>query len=1077
MQEMVRFCESKFGRVDVVIHGAAILIERQLVATSYEDYLSVVRTRGLGTANLLSALSNLQHKPIVMNLGTGGARFGSPGLTAYGSGHQLAAALVKDWGEAFSACSKTLVFGPWLDVGMTRQGNSAERFRKKGIDFITPKKGSAFFLNELKSWDRSEVVLRGKPASAFGQENSTASHPMIDSWEKTGDQIIEAVGLFSPAIQPWIERHRIAGEPYLPGVYGLELMVATTSFFRPELKLVSISDVHWKQPLRFPGGRERAIRVCSEVISDSHDGLTCRSTVYTVLPQTRERRVHQECLVELGKPNSRQESVLPEIREGVELFEPIRAKDLYAFFDEHCENPDRNFEYQSITAVNAMSHLGFSTTTKGDENQTLSGKLKIKNGILLDACVHSPYYYFFSENSTGLPLAVDRIEFFGALDWDNKASCRTLVREIHQDKIVSDIEMLDSEGKVLVRLTRYTCHLVEPSRNPNGKVIAKLVEQNGPLSRNADWALALGVEKLAITRVDFQHSESFVEHLASRLSTNEQKQLAQYSATHRRAEFVAGRIAAKGSWLQFHNDASQRFQYSDLSAVSERGRPPHFEQDDVAITDRFLSLSHSEGTVVAAVCDQRIGIDVQKVSNSIEKIRDSFTNSSELDLVSRIFDEGTLSEKLTMIWAAKEAIIKASSSIFDMPSIVLKKINSSADRFRLIFVDSKKGEFSVIVAVLADEVVAMTCGSADLEGSSESSSAWDCSQGVILEEVNAACENEIGQRPDSVDEDLFFDLGCTSINAAQIIRRLESRFQIQIPLNLLLSFSSVSEIADLVAQKIGSQKKQTVKARDHDTPSSEDTSTLFWAQWSGPNFVRKYLPKSQKAHFFKGHWQDDSMDHLVDLKSIVSAYVDELRVIQPSGPYFLGGYCFGAIIVYEVAKVLQQMGHEVVHLFLLDPYLPYSAIPLAGDFSESETKAIRKVLKASYAPSEMKKKGDRITFGQIIRHLAWRLKQAQTRRRLKNEASSAEPLPAELRAEKVLRMYGEMIEEFSVQPYDGSVTVIANQLRPAIYRKIWEHLVPESGLRYFSTSCKNHHSLTSEPEIGIWIDKLIEALE
>lgn len=55
-------------------------------------------------------------------------------------------------------------------------------------------------------------------------------------------------------------------------------------------------------------------------------------------------------------------------------------------------------------------------------------------------------------------------------------------------------------------------------------------------------------------------------------------------------------------------------------------------------------------------------------------------------------------------------------------------------------------------------------------------------------------------------------------------------------------------------------------------------------------------------------------------------YAREILNVQPQGPYLLGGWCDASFISYEVAKVLQVLGHEVSMLILLD-----------RDVSEQET--------------------------------------------------------------------------------------------------------------------------------------------
>lgn len=55
-----------------------------------------------------------------------------------------------------------------------------------------------------------------------------------------------------------------------------------------------------------------------------------------------------------------------------------------------------------------------------------------------------------------------------------------------------------------------------------------------------------------------------------------------------------------------------------------------------------------------------------------------------------------------------------------------------------------------------------------------------------------------------------------------------------------------------------------------------------------------------------------------DLDAMVSSYVADLRSVQPSGPYRLGGWSMGGMVAYEVARRLEAAGERVALLGLLD---------------------------------------------------------------------------------------------------------------------------------------------------------------
>ena len=68
------------------------------------------------------------------------------------------------------------------------------------------------------------------------------------------------------------------------------------------------------------------------------------------------------------------------------------------------------------------------------------------------------------------------------------------------------------------------------------------------------------------------------------------------------------------------------------------------------------------------------------------------------------------------------------------------------------------------------------------------------------------------------------------------------------------------------------------------------------------------------------------------------AYLREIPTIEPKAPYFLGGYCFGGIVAFEIAQQLKKEGEVVALLALLVPSTPGNcefATPLSQNVSSS----------------------------------------------------------------------------------------------------------------------------------------------
>jgi len=74
---------------------------------------------------------------------------------------------------------------------------------------------------------------------------------------------------------------------------------------------------------------------------------------------------------------------------------------------------------------------------------------------------------------------------------------------------------------------------------------------------------------------------------------------------------------------------------------------PHFEHDT-----RFISLSHCQGYAAAISADVAVGIDVEMVSNRVQRVKNRFLSAEEINLL------GETDAMLMLAWSAKEAVYK-----------------------------------------------------------------------------------------------------------------------------------------------------------------------------------------------------------------------------------------------------------------------------------------------------------------------------------------------------------------------------------------------------------------------------------
>jgi len=96
----------------------------------------------------------------------------------------------------------------------------------------------------------------------------------------------------------------------------------------------------------------------------------------------------------------------------------------------------------------------------------------------------------------------------------------------------------------------------------------------------------------------------------------------------------------------------------------------------------------------------------------------------------------------------------------------------------------------------------------------------------------------------------------------------------------------------------------------------------------GFRHLRNHVETEYRLYGIQCRGFDDSAAPLGSVEEMAAAYLEEVREIQPEGPYHLGGYSFGGLVAYEMARRLEREGQEVATLALLDTYCPMGLEPL-----------------------------------------------------------------------------------------------------------------------------------------------------
>ena len=105
--------------------------------------------------------------------------------------------------------------------------------------------------------------------------------------------------------------------------------------------------------------------------------------------------------------------------------------------------------------------------------------------------------------------------------------------------------------------------------------------------------------------------------------------------------------AIRHRWLASRYAVQQVSQQFPLKIIKELSGKPILPE-----SENHISLSHCEGFVAAIHADNPVGIDVERVSQRVQKIKNYFLKDEELLLL------GEENEALILAWSAKESIFK-----------------------------------------------------------------------------------------------------------------------------------------------------------------------------------------------------------------------------------------------------------------------------------------------------------------------------------------------------------------------------------------------------------------------------------
>jgi amino acid adenylation domain-containing protein len=179
-------------------------------------------------------------------------------------------------------------------------------------------------------------------------------------------------------------------------------------------------------------------------------------------------------------------------------------------------------------------------------------------------------------------------------------------------------------------------------------------------------------------------------------------------------------------------------------------------------------------------------------------------------------------------------------------------------------------------------------------------------------------EKVLARKPIGV-RDNFFDLGGHSLLGVKLLAQIQKSFPSNLPLSILFQAPTVEELAKVLRQKKVTPPWYSLVP----IQPGGSRSILFGIHHIYFNDLSRYLGPEQPIyalHYAMAEATDRALS-LPKMEDLAAHYIEEMRTLQPEGPYFLMGLSFGGVIAYEMAQQLVAQGQQVGLLALFDTHI------------------------------------------------------------------------------------------------------------------------------------------------------------
>ncbi|WP_075883111.1 non-ribosomal peptide synthetase [Candidatus Protochlamydia sp. W-9] len=168
--------------------------------------------------------------------------------------------------------------------------------------------------------------------------------------------------------------------------------------------------------------------------------------------------------------------------------------------------------------------------------------------------------------------------------------------------------------------------------------------------------------------------------------------------------------------------------------------------------------------------------------------------------------------------------------------------------------------------------------------------------------------------------DNFFDLGANSLLAITLSSEIKKHFNRSISIIDVFKYPTIVELAKSIhIQNVENNSIHKI----HSGSSSSPILFLMHAS-DGLTFAYSHLASCDfefSIYSLKNPRFGQGGSQFFTLEEMAHYYMNQIRKVQPHGPYYLGGWSFGGCLAFEIAAQLENLNETIEHVFLIDSFV------------------------------------------------------------------------------------------------------------------------------------------------------------